>query len=175
LAEDKIRLLIFTFLIFLLAACAPSVQAIQTAIAQTQAVITPPSTEPTKTPRPDITSVLLANGFALGSTQSYTTGKQYIDEQKAVSLSSVVYDSGMVSISAWVLGEAEKGEIGKILLSAYGQTVSNWVAANIESKDFSQTFDKNDTIGGFNIDISISGEIGSRKLNITITPGTQNP
>jgi methionine salvage enolase-phosphatase E1 len=117
----------------------------------------------------------LANGFALGSTQSYTTGKQYIDEQKAVSLSSVVYDSGMVSISALVLGEAEKGEIGKILLSAYGQTVSNWVAANIESKDFSQTFDKNDTIGGFNIDISISGEIGSRKLNITITPGTQNP
>ena len=110
---NKIRLLIFPFLIFLLAACAPSVQAIQTAIAQTQAVITPPSTEPTKTPRPDIASVLLANGFALGSTQSYTTGKQFIDEQKAVSLSSVVYDSGMVSISTWVLGEAEKGEIGK--------------------------------------------------------------
>jgi hypothetical protein len=107
---NKIRLLIFTFLIFLLAACAPSVQAIQTAIAQTQAVITPPSTEPTKTPRPDITSVLLANGFALGSTQSYTTGKQYIDEQKAVSLSSVVYDSGMVSISALV---QRRGKLGK--------------------------------------------------------------
>jgi len=42
----------------------------------------------------------------------------------------------------------------------------------MESKDFSQPFDKNETVGGFNIDISISGEIGFRKLNITITPGT---
>ena len=168
----NILLLIATLLI--LVACAPSAQAIQIAIAQTQAAFPTPTIEPTTTPLPDIKSVLLANGFALGSTHSYSTGKQYVDEQKAISLSAVVYDSGMVSISAWVLGENEKGKIGNILLSAYGPTVSNWVAAIIESKDFSQTFDKSDTVGGSNIDISISGEVGMRKLNITLTPSSKS-
>jgi hypothetical protein len=163
-----LRFFLLGLIICLLTACAPSAQVIQTAIAQTQAAMPTATILPTSTPLQNINLVLLANGFALGSTQSITSGKQYVDEQQGSSLSCVVYENGMFTISTLTLDEDKKMEIGKILLSAYGPAVSSWVSTNIANKDFSQPYDQSGTAGSYNIDIAITGQVGWRTLNITV-------
>jgi len=154
--------------IMLLDACAPSPQVIQTAIAQTQAALPTATIKPTPTPRPDITSVLLANGFVLSPFQSYTDAKQYqiSNDINAIVITSTVHNNGMFSITLWDIGEVQKAKVDDVLLAAYGATISNWIAPIIEGKDFSQPFEQNGTINGYNIDISNGGQ----KLNITIMP-----
>jgi hypothetical protein len=159
---------------FLLAACTPSPQTIQTAIAQTQAAIPTQAIIPSSTPRPDITSVILANGFIPADLQSYTNGKQYLfkDNQQAIILTAVVYDNGMLSIAMWRISEEDHVKIRSVLLASYGPEVANWVAVGIVGMDFSQPFKQNGTVDGYNIDILISGQ-GIKSLNIIIMPVSQ--
>lgn len=170
--------IILSLCVFLLAACAPSPQAIQTAIGQTQAA-NPTSTftiiQPTSTPRLDITSVLLANGFLLGPLPNQGSSKHYqiITTSLIPDLEAIVYDDGIFSIIIDTIGDAQNAIVRSVLLAAYGSGVANWVAPVIEGKDFSQTFEQNGTAGGYNINISIAGLVGWRTLKITIMPVSQ--
>lgn len=172
---NKIRLLILAFSICLLAACAPSAQAVQTAISETQAALLTATTQPTQTPRPDINSVLLANGFILKSTQSQTSSKKYqiVTNAQIPDLEAVVNDNGMFSIIVDRIGNTQTTIVRNVLLIAYGPLVANWVTPIIAEKDFSQLFEQNGTVGGYNIDIKIAGQVGWRILDITIMPVSQ--
>lgn len=165
------RLLSILFTLALsLSACAPSQAAIPVATIQPIATI-----QPTVTPRPDIASVLLANGFVLNPVQGQTSSKKYqiVTNGLIPDLEAIVYDDGMFSIIVERIGDVQNAIVRSVLLAAYGPAVANWVAPIIEGKDFSQPFEQNGTAGGYNINITIVGQVGWRTLNITIMPVSQ--
>jgi hypothetical protein len=162
---DTKRLLSILFALALtLSACAPS-----------QAVIPVATIQPTATPRPDIISVLLANGFVLNPVQGQNSSKKYqiVTNGLIPDLEAVVYDDGLFSIIVERIGDVQNAIVRSVLLAAYGPAVANWVAPAIEGKDFSQPFEQNGTAGGYNINITIAGQVGWRTLNITIMPVSQ--
>jgi hypothetical protein len=99
----KVKFLAFTLAICLLAACAPSQQAIQTAVAQTQAAWTPIPTQtayPTQTPRPTQTRAIITQVFVWTPTyESY--------DNKCKSISGFDYSNNSkiaIQLQAYVAG-----------------------------------------------------------------------
>ena len=144
---NKIRLLILAFSICLLAACAPSAQAIQAAIAQTQAAWTPTPTStftttptqtstptPTFTPRPTpVPVVLYSDDFSnnqsgwiqtnnAGIKFKYSGGQYVISRPKGImSMSWAAYrkfSDAVLTVDAYLVS-GDSGQTGPVVLWRY--------------------------------------------------------
>jgi hypothetical protein len=158
------------FVILLLVACTPSAQAIQTAISQTQSAVPTTTLQPTKTPLPDINSVLLKNRFIL-TYSGYTNAKayEYIDSSSSFNITAIillVFDNGMFSITMYEIDGATKTKIYNVVQAIYGSVVSNWITSIIQDRTFSQPLERNGSIDGYNIEISIF----EQEMHIRIMP-----
>jgi hypothetical protein len=163
----KIKCIIPIMIICFLAACAPSEQAIQTAIAQTQAAN--PTDSPTNVP-----SLAVILGFVLeplyeANCPSSCTTYERVNPW----MTADVFDNGEFEIFG---GSSDTQLFYTVITQAYGLDYTNWVADHLASllqdpnatSSTSEKLCQTGSMGNFNIEICMM-DFGNR-VWITISP-----
>jgi hypothetical protein len=152
----KIRFIALVLSICLLVACAPSSQAIQTAIIQTQAAIptATPTTITSPTPK-TMTSILESYGFT--EHNELETGCKCAVYKNAPSPSGMTQIT-LFNVGTFVISAPIKlDEIIPIIKEIYGEDVTNWIMDNSKPND--------PTGGQFNLFYN-SGNVGKYDIEI---------
>jgi hypothetical protein len=132
----KIRFITLALSICLLAACIMPAQAVQTAVAQTQAVRIPlpisastPESTATFLPSPFIAEILGNNGYVLdpsleGNCTAICTSYQRADPWVVAN----IFDNGGLEI---LTGKSDIPVIVPVIRQLYGEDVTEWIADHI--------------------------------------------
>lgn len=148
--EDMVRLkmnreavmkygMLFLTIVLLLAACAPSAQAIETAVAQTQAAWTPTPTstlQPTAIPQNSIIAIFVNNGYEPcwkmgfgiddGVFEDGVTYECYYEKEYLTTV-LVGYDGSLVLTNSGYKAEHFNTGAGNIIEEIYGNDVRSWI------------------------------------------------
>jgi hypothetical protein len=139
--------LVTSLFILFLAACVPSEQAIQTAIAQTQAanLVATISSEqtsikiPTALSQSSIVAILLSNGYKNGSYYYddgvFEDGVSYevYSESNWGTIVVVGYDGSLTILSGGYKAPSLNSAIGNVIEGVFGQDVLQWVSNNFKN------------------------------------------